>query len=481
MKTCFKNQFRCYLLLLALTCVPVGDGRASAQNFTVLYNFSDNSGGNPSCGLIVSGNTLYGTTQFAGSSGAMGTLFKINTDGTGFNILHAFNVFPNLNDGKYPKARLILSGNILYGTTGLGGDSNNGAVFAVNTDGTGFTILHSFSAISPPAYNNNDGAWPEGELILAGDTLYGTAILGGNWCKGTVFKVKTNGTSFTTLYSFSAASNEAGHTNSDGTTPYGGLLLSGNTLYGTTAWGGTSGSGSVFKLNTDGTGFTTLYFFTGGIDGACPGHGVLVVSSNTLYGTATYGGQSGNGTVFKLNTDGTSFTTLHTFTANAAPSNPDGAFPWDVLFLEGNTLYGTTAGGGALGYGTVFKLRTDGSDFTTLYNFSALGDGGGPEGGVVLSGSTLYGTTGNSVPGRGTIFTLSLGPVGASQLNLIPLGASIGFSWPTNVVGLRLQSTPNLGSSASWTAVSTQPVVVNGQNTVTNPISGAQQFFRLAQ
>src|SRR5258706_473328 len=111
---------------------------------------------------------------------------------------------------------------------------------------------------------------------------------------------------FTTLHGFTAYSGPYG-TNSDGATPQA-LILSGNTLYGTAASGGSSGGGTVFAINTDGSAFTNLYSFTG--DGFGPEAG-LFISGTNLYGAARFGGGSGNGTVFKLNTDGTEFTSLH--------------------------------------------------------------------------------------------------------------------------------------------------------------------------
>ena len=140
---------------------------------------------------------------------------------------------------------------------------------------------------------------------------------------------------FTTLHSF---------TNSDGANPVAGLILSGNTLYGTTESGGASGQGTVFAVNTDGTGFTNLYSFTGtNNDGANP-QGVLVLSGNTLYGTTTHGGVSGAGTVFAISTSGTGFTNLHDFTGHDY-----GSAPYAGLLLSGNTLYGTTQYGGSGG------------------------------------------------------------------------------------------------------------------------------------
>ena len=138
--------------------------------------------------------------------------------------------------------------------------------------------------------------------------------------------------------------------NSEGANPNAGLILSNNTLYGTAAAGGSSGAGTVFAVNTDGTGFRILHSFTGGSDGANPQAG-LILSSNTLYSTAYSGGSSGEGTVFAVNTDGTGFTNLYSFTGGG-----DGANPIPGLILSSNTLYGTTEAGGRSGNGTVFSL-----------------------------------------------------------------------------------------------------------------------------
>src|SRR5665647_556844 len=95
---------------------------------------------------------------------------------------------------------------------------------------------------------------------------------------------------FTTLYSFTATTSDYPYINSDGAYPFAGLILSGNTLYGTAHGGGSPGDGTVFAVHTDGTGFTTLHNFTGGSDGNLPVAG-LILSGNTLYGTAANGGR----------------------------------------------------------------------------------------------------------------------------------------------------------------------------------------------
>ena len=162
---------------------------------------------------------------------------------------------------------------------------------------------------------------------------------------------------FTNLYSFAAGSGSFPNvTNSDGAYPYAGLILSGNTLYGTAVGGGSSGYGTVFAVNINGMGFTNLYSFTNGTDGAYPYAG-LILSGNTLYGTAAGGGSSGNGTVFELNTNGTDFTNLYSFTAASVPHLPTATelIRMAGLILSGNTLYGTAVGGGSSGNGTVFS------------------------------------------------------------------------------------------------------------------------------
>src|ERR1022692_2341875 len=173
-----------------------------------------------------------------------------------FTNLHTFTALVSgiNSDGSKPLAGLVLSGNTLYGTAYIGGTNGNGAVFAVNTDSSGFTNLHSFTTLLGPfPPTNSEGADPRGGLLISGNTLYGTANAGGSSGVGTVFAVSTNGTGFTNLYNFSGGD--------DGVNPQGGLVLAGSTLYGTTFNGGTNGNGTVFAINTNGAGFTKLYSF----------------------------------------------------------------------------------------------------------------------------------------------------------------------------------------------------------------------------
>jgi uncharacterized repeat protein (TIGR03803 family) len=436
-------------------------------------------GARPHSHLILSGNTLYGTTVEGGTTGS-GSIFKVNTDGTGYSILHNFNGA----NGSAPFAGVVLSSNTLYGTTRTGGSSGWGTVFSVRTNGTGFTNLYKFTAAPGTAATNRDGSLPHAPLTLSasGNTLYGATTIGGTGGKGTLFAVNTDGTGFTNLYNFSATSES--DTNSDGANPYGKLIVSGNTLYGTAFNGGVAGDGTIFSINTNGTGFTTLHHFRWEINGANP-H-AIILSGNRLYGTGLGGGTFGSGVVFAMNTDGTGFTNLYRFSGvtGLLNTNRTGSGPFAGLALAGDTLYGATLGGGSGGKGTLFSLNTNGSNFKSLYHFSSVSgagstntDGATLRGEVVFSGNTLYGAAergGSS--GVGTLFALSLS--GPPQLTIIHSQPNVILQW-TNAGPFSLQATTNLSALDSWSGVSQSPIT-NAENvSVTVPATGQRRYFRL--
>lgn len=388
--------------------------------FVTLYNFTGaDDGANPGAGLVISNATLYGTTESGGANGN-GNLFRIGTNGSSFTSLYSFSAEDANNDntdGAAPAASLTLSSNEFYGTASAGGAAGNGTVFKIGVTGAGFTTLYNFSAVDPDLLTNSDGATPLGAIFASGATLYGTASAGGSEPNGTVFKLGTNGTGFAAISSFAVAA-----TNADGAKPDDNLAISGNTLYGTTEDGGLTGSGTVFKVNLDGTGFTTLYDFSAldpdtstNSDGANPAAG-LILSGSTLYGTAQNGGIGGEGTVFKISTNGAGFTTLHSFDAlDDNGLNTDGGIPLGSLVLSGNTLYGTASAAGTNGSGALFKLATNGTGFGAFYNFTALdpaagtnSDGAAPLAALALSGSTVYGTASQGgTTANGTVFSVN--------------------------------------------------------------------------
>jgi uncharacterized repeat protein (TIGR03803 family) len=308
-------------------------------------------------------------------------------------VLHAFT--GTGGDGASPEAGLVMdaSGN-LYGTTASGGADGYGAVFKLPTGGGVEVILHSFTG------SGGDGANPEAGLVMdASGNLYGTTASGGAGGYGTVFKVPSIGGVEVILHSFTGSGG-------DGASPHAGLVIdaSGN-LYGTTTSGGADGYGTVFTVPSGGGVEATLYSFTGsGSDGARPEAGLILDGSGNLYGTTASGGAYGYGTIFKLPSGGGLEAILYDFTG----SGGDGASPQASLVMDASgNLYGTTGGGGANGYGTVFKLSSGGGTEVALYSFSSS-DGAEPFAGLILDGSgNLYGTTalGGSY-GSGTAFEL---------------------------------------------------------------------------
>jgi len=290
-------------------------------------------------------------------------------------LLHEFAGGPG--DGSYPRDSLVFDGTFLYGMTYSGGVSGSGTIFKIGTDGSGYALLHEFAGGSA------DGAQPQGSLCLSGTTLYGMTLLGGGGTSnGTIFKIETSGTGFTILHKF------AGYPSA--TRPEGTLLVSGSTLYGTTAAGGSSNMGSLFKISTSGTGFTLLHSFTGGSgDGNSPTD-CLTLNGTTLYGMTRYGGGSNKGTIFKIETDGSGYALLREF----AGGGTDGSTPYGGLLYYNSYLYGMTRLGGDADLGTIFHIYKNGGDFNLMHEFAGgANDGRFPEGSLTLLGGGLYGMT----------------------------------------------------------------------------------------
>lgn len=466
--------------------------RGDAQILAAPYNFSwttnnaatNGDGSNPGT-LILSGDSFFGATVNGGPNGT-GTIFRVQTNGMNFSVLHyfaatAFDPQGNLtnSDGANP-AGLILSGGTLYGAAPSGGLPGKGTVFSVSTNGQGFVLLHEFTVTDSNTRTNPDGSVPSGNLILSGGTLYGTGTQGGTGAGGTLFGINTNTLAFTNLFNFEGTNGAAPAIQ----------VLAGGTFYATAAAGG-QGSGLLFKITTNGTGWTLLHNFsvtllntnntsTNG-DGAHPV--TLILSGDTLYGAAMTGGAGGEGSVFSLDTNGLVFNTLHSFAPAASSgsgyTNADGTSP-DALFLSGNSLGGAAGDGGGFGSGTVFALGTNGAGFATLYNFAAtmnvvtngfiaaVNNGGSePNGGLIPWGDTLYGAASlGGLYGNGTIFALTLTPI---PLLLQQAGDDVILNWTNSLFSLQ----------ASGSAAGPFTNVPAAASPFTNGVASPAQFFRL--
>jgi uncharacterized repeat protein (TIGR03803 family) len=245
----------------------------------VLHAFACPSDGcNPVAGLTAGRDgKLYGTTQSGGGAGG-GTVFRLNPDGTAFEVLHAF-AFPCDIGGCFPVADLTAgSDGKFYGTTQGDGGAGGGTVFRLNPGGTAFEVLHAFDCES--------GCGPQAALTAGSDgKFYGTTFRGGTGGGGTVFRLNPDGTAFEVLHSFACGSN------GDGCIPFAGLTASSDgKFYGTTFTGDAGGGGTVFRLNPDGTAFEVLHAFACESEGCNPFAGLTAGSDGKFYGTTTGGG-----------------------------------------------------------------------------------------------------------------------------------------------------------------------------------------------
>jgi uncharacterized repeat protein (TIGR03803 family) len=411
---CRKTVFATFAFCVAMVIAAHG------QTFKTLLDFNGPNGAIPSSLIQGIDGSLYGTTEGGGANSAClfgcGTVFKIAA-GSAFKTLYSFCAQPNCADGVDPVGLVLATDGNFYGTTIAGGASGRGTVFKITSAGS-LTTLYNFCS----QINCIDGAQASSLIQATDGNFYGTTYEGGSNCVdtngcGTVFRITPAGT-LTTLYSFCSQRRCF-----DGANPDASLIQAtdGN-LYGTTSsltnCGGASCYGTVFRITLKGK-LTNLHSFQYS-DGANPAAALVQAIDANLYGTTNRGGAdptdctSGCGTVFKMNPQGT-LTTLYIF------QGPDGGNPATALVeaTDGN-LYGTTYAGGIYsshcifnGCGTVFQVTPAGT-LTTLHYFQ-LTDGGNP---LVLLQSTngsFYGGTdaGGDLAcsvdpnGCGTLFRLS--------------------------------------------------------------------------
>jgi uncharacterized repeat protein (TIGR03803 family) len=428
-------------------------------SLNTLVSFGGTNGANPVAGLVQGkdGN-FYGTTAVGGANG-FGSLFQLTLSGTLATLIS----FDRTNNGANPGAALVQgSDDAFYGTTDNGGADDNGTIFKVTTGGTLATLV---------SFNGTNGSQPHAPLVQGQDgNFYGTTELGGANQDGTAFQMLTNGT-LTSLASFDH--------NHSGSSPCAGLVQAADgNFYGAAYLGGTNGHGAMFRLATNGA-LTTLYSFTGGGDGANPFAGLTQGADGMLYGTTFSGGTNGYGTVFKMTTNGT-LTTLVSF------GNTNGAYPQAALLLasDGN-FYSTTKNGGAYtnqfgsGYGTVFKLTTNGT-LTTLASFNGT-NGAHPLGLVQTLDGSFYGTTADGgTNDYGTVFQLSVIVPPPSFLTVAQTGATLTMTWSATVgQSYQMLYKTNLNQPA-WNNLNDALTATNLIMTTSDAIGPDQQrFYRI--
>lgn len=307
---------------------------------TIIHDFDDaTEGGYPHRRPIVTADgRLVGTARVGPGGG--GTVYRVHADGTGFEVLYAFNDLgvPAL---FFPDRLAQASDGTIYGV--VRGDLGNDAIFAIAPDGT-FRVAHDFAV---------DGSEAYGPISLVADAtggVWGTSSYGGTANYGAAWHISSTG-AFNVVHNFTSA---------DGSSPELWLLSADGSLYGTAFNGGPYGSGTIFHMTPAGQVDVVYGFGRHASEGYAP-VGLLRTGDGTFYGVTEQGGEKGGlGTVYRLSPSGI-LTTLHDFGASFGNGN----YPTsDGLAIgDDGSLYGTCSLGGLAetpdyvrGMGTVFRV-----------------------------------------------------------------------------------------------------------------------------
>ncbi len=435
--------------------VPGGPATALAQTtFQVLKEFDGPTGNVPLCELAEGRDgLLYGTTFQGGTNTTRGTVFRVEKSGAGFQVLRHF---ASGAGGNRPAGGVIeASDGRLYGTTASGGTNGlTGTVFRLNRDGSDYVALWHFTG-NPP-----DGRQPQTGLMEGSDGfLYGTTWGAGTGAPGTVFKLRKDGTGFSVLHSFQGTG--------DGSLPWGRLLEgTDGAIYGTT-FSGTSGTsiyGTIFRIEKDGNGYTVLRRMEPAT-GTAPYGGLIEGADGILYGTTSAAGAGGSGTVFKIEKSGAGFSVLRHFAADGSEGKePRG----NLVEGPGGALYGATYSGGNGTNGTVFRLSKDGSSFAVLHRFSGgVGGGRSPSAGLLLaSDGSFYGTSqfGGSA-NFGTVYRLSSPAATGPRLGIVhhPAGIVLTMTGGTPGGTYRIEAKPAFDLASPWRAIGTNTAAGDGR------------------
>ncbi len=397
---------------------------SGTYNLNSISSFTFNPlGANPQAPLIIDGSgDLFGTTTQGGTSNA-GTVFEI---ASGSNTITTLTSFNGTNGGQPVGALLMDSSGNLFGTTQLGGASDEGTVFEIVHGASSITTLASFNGVN--------GQQPAGGLVMdSNGNLFGTTQQGGLANDGTVFEIVHGSSTIVTVASFNGA---------NGQNPSAGLTIdsSGN-LFGTTQQGGLAGDGAVFEIVHGSSTIVTVTSFNGS-NGQNPFAGLALDTNGDLFGTTVRGGGFGNGEVFEIVRGTSAITVLASFNV-ANGVNPIGG----VILDAGGNLFGTAQLGGSGGEGTVFEIANGSGTITSLASFNGA-NGRMPSAGLAIDGGgNLYGTTLFGGPfDEGTVFEFSRG--GSALTTLASFDSTSNGEDPTDLTidaGGNLFGTTELG------------------------------------
>jgi uncharacterized repeat protein (TIGR03803 family) len=267
-------------------------------------------------------------------------------------------------------------------------------------------------------YDFSSGSYPYADVTVAGNKMFGTAYEGGANGYGYFFSVNKDGSGFKDLWDCNDTGTVAG--NSNGYYPYGDVTVIKDKLYGFTYEGGAFGYGEIFRIDTNGNGYKDLYDFSSASGGNL-GWGALTLIGNKFFGMGAYGGANGYGVVFSIDTDGTNYKDIFDF------DNVNGGYPYSVsLSVYKNKLYGMTYEGGANDSGVVFSIDTDGNGYKDLADLS-YSKGYYSDGFLTLIRNKLYGMTYyGGLHDSGVVFSVDTD--GAAYTNLVDMDSATGYN-----------------------------------------------------
>jgi uncharacterized repeat protein (TIGR03803 family) len=402
---------------------------------------------------------LYGVAANGGLRSA-GLSFKIKMDGTGFQLCHQF-LYHWMGSALTGKLAYIQQANALfnrvYGICYTEGLYERGSLYTLFPD-----IANSFRVVKQFTVAN--GLNPSAVIVGTDQKLYGTfkseGTDGSTSYSGSVFSINpANNDTFSFVKGFTASTTGL-------LQPIGDLLEASNGyLYGTASSGGASNLGGVFKVKKDGTDYQTIRQFVTA-DGSGPVGGLTQdAATGLIYGVTQAGGSTGGGTMFTINPSaGDNFQVIYQVPASLY-------FNGGLLIIN-DSIYGTSAGGGTSTVGTLFRMKKDGSTaHTVLKNFNST-DGGGPHG--YLAKSTdgyIYGACGYGAENSGgSLYKVYPDGSNFSAFKKFP-GSEGQLPRPVTLAACNAAPYPN-ASNIVFGRIATNSITINGWTAPTSNVNG---------
>lgn len=361
----------CGVLGAALAACPC------CATIAVLHEFDGVNGKTP-YGSVIKGASAYFGTTVRGGVFDNGTLYRFDPTSKIHAVLHEFSTV----SGRYPYNSLAVTATDIYGTASSGGSGSTGVLYRFRLSSGQYEVLHNFAIAA------DNGAFPYTSPTLLDGVLYGLAYRGGVNDLGCVYRFDLARSEFAMLRSLDVVS---------GRKPFGGVTVVGEWLYGMTSDHlDPAAYGTIFRVRPDGSAFEVVHRFGGGSDGGYPYDSLVFDGYSRLYGTTLgyYTDLADEGVLFRFDIETGEYRVLHDFGSMEGHGAKLNGNP--VLSSDGSTLYCLTHGSEVWGgpeYGTLFSVKTDGSEFKLLHTFSGGYAGDTPMRTPVLEGQFLFGTT----------------------------------------------------------------------------------------